>query len=261
MTPDVATALAQARSSARALERPVSEWLPAGLHEACLLQCRVIEQFGDIGAWKVSAIDDRQRRAMGLAQPIGAPVPARWTLESPARVGEAEFIQPLLECEFAFELGADLPSRDEPYTRAEVEAAIAALRIAIEVCDSRLPPASPILAQLADGFNNGALVVGPRHADWRGVDYASHGITLRFDGGQGPRVIATGNGAPILGGDPVAAVVLMANLKPQVHGGLRRGQVITTGTCTGAVALPGVGEIEADFGMLGSVRLRCERES
>ena len=257
-----ASALASARSSGTPMARPVSEWLPSTVQDACRMQSRVVAHLGAIAAWKVSAISARGQIALGVDRPIAAPVPGQWTLDSPATLRLDRFLHPLLECEFAFEIGADLPARDAPYTRVEVEAAIAALRIAIEVCDSRLPSGSPVLAQLVDGFNNGALVLGPRHVDWRGVDYAHHRMTLRHDdgGGTGPRELATGDGRPILDGDPVGAVVLMANLQPQLYGGLRRGQVVTTGTCTGAVRVPGPGDFEADFGSLGSVRLRCELE-
>ena len=51
--------------------------------------------------------------------------------------------------------------------------------------------------------------------------------------------IATGDGRPILDGDPVAAVVLLANLAALAPRGLCAGDVVTTGSCTGAVAIPG----------------------
>ena len=67
----------------------------------------------------------------------------------------------------------DLPPRaNEPYTRNEVAAAIEAMRLAIEIVDPRWPAGSGTLAELADGFNNGALVAGPRFEDWQGIDLA-----------------------------------------------------------------------------------------
>ena len=65
-----------------------------------------------------------------------------------------------------------------------------------------------------------------------------------------------GGESSILDGDPVAAVVLLANLAALAPRGLCAGDVVTTGSCTGAIAIPGAGEFEADFGTLGSVRLR-----
>jgi 2-keto-4-pentenoate hydratase len=257
---ETADALAHARLSAREMALDPAAWLPADLDAAYALQQAVSAQLGPIAAWKVSALSAAAQRQMGVSRPIAAALPARYVASSPAHFNRSAWRHPLLECEFAFQLLHDLPVRSRPYSRDEVEHAIGALCLAIEVCDSRLPPASPLLAQLADGFNNGALVTTPALADWRSVDYAGQAICLRFtpDGaGEPARELARGNGGPILDGDPVAALVLMANLQPQPYGGLRAGQVVTTGTCTGAVALPGAGRVEADFGALGSVHLRC----
>jgi 2-keto-4-pentenoate hydratase len=78
------------------------------------------------------------------------------------RCGFADFIAPKIECEIAFQLRRDLPPRPSAAVHAnEVAAAIESMRLAIEIVDSRWPPGSGALAELADGFNNGALVVRP----------------------------------------------------------------------------------------------------
>ena len=92
----------------------------------------------------------------------------------PATLRFADFIAPKIECEIAFQLRRDLPPRPErSRTRdSEVAAAIEAMRLAIEIVDPRWPAGSGTLAELADGFNNGALVSGPRFEDWQGIDFA-----------------------------------------------------------------------------------------
>ena len=135
-------------------------------------------------------------------------------------------------------------------------AAIGALRIGVEVVDSRLPIGSPVLMELADDLNNGAYVLGTANPAWRHLRYADQPISLRWNDGTKTTEIATGDGRPILDGDPVAAVVLIANLAALAPRGLCAGDVVTTGSCTGAIAIPGAGAFEADFGTLGSVRLR-----
>jgi 2-keto-4-pentenoate hydratase len=131
---------------------------------------------------------------------------------------------------------------------------VRALRIGVEITDTRLPPASPFLAELSDSFNNGAYVVGPACSEWQHIDFGRHVIVLRADG----RELARGDGRPILDGDPLAAVVMLANAQPPRYGGLRAGHVVTTGTCTGAVAPPGPCRLDADFGALGHVALSFE---
>ncbi|MDQ6679877.1 MAG: hypothetical protein M3Y67_02790, partial [Pseudomonadota bacterium] len=133
-------------------------------------------------------------------------------------------------------------------------AAIAAVHIVLEVCDSRLAALGSTLQQLVDDFNNGAFVLGPACTDWRGVDYAASRIALRSFT-EGPE-LATGSGMAVLDGDPVGAVVLMANLRPAAPGGLRAGQVVTTGSCTTPFPVTIDGDFIGDFGALGIVRIR-----
>jgi len=254
-------ALIEARRHARVVDPLPAGWLPDELPIAYRLQRAVARPLGEVRGWKVSALTDAQQRSMGVPGPIAGPLLAPFVQNSAGRLSLADFIAPKLECEFAFELIRDLPERGtgaKPYTRSDVEAAIGSLRIGIEVCDSRLPDGVPTLLQLVDGFNNGAYIVGPASADWNHVDYAEHEIVLRGVADGQRTELARGNGRPILDGDPVGALLLLANAQPPGYGGLRAGQIVTTGSCTGAVAVPGACAIEADFGALGNVRLRFE---
>jgi len=250
-------ALREARRSGQCLERVEPAWVPKDLAGAMDLQRSVAADFGAVRGWKISGLTAEQQRAMGVTTPIAAPLLDPWVRPSgDATFTRRQFVRPRLECEFAFELKTDLPSRREAYTRPEVEAAIGALRIGVEVVDSRLPTGSPVLMELADDLNNGAYVLGAANPAWQRIRYAEQAIALRWNDGSKTTEIATGDGRPILDGDPVAAVVLLANLTALAPRGLCAGDVVTTGSCTGAVAVPGAGEFEADFGTLGSVRLR-----
>ena len=163
-------ALIQARRSGQALAQVPAAWIPADLDEAYRLQHLVARGLGEVRGWKVSALTEAQQREIDVPCPVAAPLLAPWVQNSPAAFALAGFVTPKLECEFAFELGRDLPPRDQPYSRAEVEAAIAALHIVIEIVDSRLPAGSPTRLQLGDALNNGAFVVGPAVANWRTLD-------------------------------------------------------------------------------------------
>ncbi len=255
---DAARALADARRSAVALHTLPPEAVARDLAGAYRLQHAAAASFGAVRGWKVSALTAAQQQAMGVPRPVGGPLLEPWFHTTTGTWALSAFIAPRLECELAFELARDLPARDAPYSRAEVLAATHALRIGVEVTDSRLPPGSPFLAELADGFNNGAYVVGPACTDWQRIDFASHTITLHASTGGGARELARGSGRPVLDGDPFAAVVMLANAQPPGYGGLRAGQIVTTGTCTGAVAVPGPCTVDADFGSLGRITLSFE---
>ena len=249
-------ALRDARRNARCIEALNSACKPGELGCAYRLQRAVAADLGPIRGWKISGLTVDQQQAMGVECPLAAPLLGPWLHQSGAALRADAFVRPRLECEFAFALAADLPSRARAYQRSEVEAAIGALRIGVEIVDSRLPPGSGVLVELADDLNNGAYVAGALITSWQDIDYADAAIELRRHDGDKREPLADGDGRAILDGDPVAAVTLLANL-PALHPrGLRAGDLVTTGSCTGALPLPGPGDYEADFARLGTVRFR-----
>jgi 2-keto-4-pentenoate hydratase len=252
-TAAVAEAFAEARLTARPLE-PLRDWGALDLAGAYRLQAALVERLGPVRGWKISAVTPAQQKGLGLSGPIAGPLLAPWFKSSGSRFERAAFCAaPLLECEYAFEIAKDLPPRATPYTRAEVEAAIGGVHVVLEICDSRLTAPMTPLQALVDCFNNGGFVLGPKTADWRSVDYAGAPIALRKEGDGEP--LATGNGKAVLDGDPVGTVVMMANLQPPVPGGLKAGDVVTTGSCNQPYAVNEDGEYIGDFGPLGSVRV------
>ncbi len=249
-------ALATARRDARRVAPLSAAWVPADLAEACRLQQAVAAELGPVRGWKISGVTADQQRQMGVDGPLAGALLGPWVRASGEAFELAQFIWPRLECEFAFEMARDLRGRDAAWSRAEVEDAIGAVRPVIEVVDSRLPAGSPVLMELADALNNGGFVIGAPSAAWRDVDYAGHAMVLRGPGPEGPVEFARGNGRAVLDGDPVGAVVMLANLASMRPRGLRAGDIVTTGSCSGCLPVPGPGIYDADFGSLGTVRIR-----
>ena len=84
--------------------------------------------------------------------------------DSPAELAAGDFAFRLIEPEFAFRLGADLPARDAAYDREEVGRAVASLHPAFEVVTSAYGAAWTGLsapALVADNAVHGAFVPGP----------------------------------------------------------------------------------------------------
>jgi 2-keto-4-pentenoate hydratase len=257
------TALVAARRGARAIAACPPAWQPGDLGEAYRLQGAVIAELGGGAAWKIAAITPEQRRSLGVPQPIAAAIPLARIHDAsagPATLRLADFIAPKIECEIAFEFRRDLPPRPaRPYSRHEVAAATGAMRLAIELVDPRWPAGSGTLAELADGFNNGALVAGARFADWQGIAFAEVDIVLTVTApGGSSRELALGSARAILDGDPFATVVMLANAQPEHSPGLKAGDIVTTGSCSGAPRVPGPGAYRAEFTGLGAVELRFE---
>src|ERR1700748_1152408 len=98
---------------------------PATLDEAYFVQDRLALAYGEIGGWKIGA-------PTAEATPMFAPMPLAWIASNDAKLlGRYRFRG--LEAEIAFQMGKDLPPRDEPYSRDEVVAAIGGCHPAIEV--------------------------------------------------------------------------------------------------------------------------------
>lgn len=253
----LADALAAARREGRRLSRTDADAWPTDLAGAYRVQHAAAGALGTVAGWKIAGVTTAQRATMGVPRPIAAPLLDRWlqTVErgDVARWPFAAFAEPRLECELAYVLARDLPLRPgRDYDRAEIEAAIGGLAIGIEVIDTRTPPEAPPLAALADAFNNAGYVRGPVTADWRSVDPARQTIVLADAEG---REVARGDGRAILDGDPLGTVVMLANVQADLPRGLRAGDLVTTGSCTGVFAVGGPGRWTADFGPLGSIAI------
>ena len=252
--------LAGARRDARAITAWPATRIPSDLAEAYRLQAAVASDLGATSGWKVAAVTPAQRESLGVPVPIAAPLLAPWMHDARAAAPTLSvrgFIAPKLECEFAFELARDLPPRPaRPYSRDEVSAAVAALRIAVEIVDSRLPRGLGALAELADAFNNGAFIAGGAIIDWHALDLARIEIVLTRSHDGARDEVARGSGKAILDGDPFGTVALLANAPADPRRGLVAGAIITTGSCTGAPLLPGPGDYRAEFATLGSVEFR-----
>ena len=123
---------------------------------------------------------------------------------------------------------------------------------AIEVLESRFMnvEAAGALSALADSLSNHSLVLGPAIAGWEHIDLLNETVRLIVDGKE----IKHGTANP--GGEMLRLVVWLANEGTRWAGGLRAGQVITTGSWTGKdYTRPGA-EVVARFTHCGEATLR-----
>lgn len=252
---DLAAKLAQARAEARVVQIENSSELIVSVDDAYRVQSELAALAdGDIRGWKVTALTPQDQSKFSSSRPVAGILLDRYVHRTPATLALSQLVTPLLECEIAFVLGADLPPRSTPYDRCEIEAAVEAVVAAMEVADSRVTASAPDLMKLADSMGNGAFVVGEPVSGWRGLDLTDIAIRLKADNGERQN----GNSARILG-DPFLALLALANAQPLPAGGLKKGQIITTGTCTTPVK-PREGEYVADFGPLGELRVSFVNE-
>jgi 2-keto-4-pentenoate hydratase len=249
MSPDAREALALLLAAARRDGRQVTtlppELVPPDADTAYAVQDRVAALLGwEPLGWKIAGTNDVMRARLRMPEPILGRSFARFRVDSPARLPHAELLDPIVEAEILFRLGRDLPPRPgRPWTRAEVADAVAAVHAGIEVAECRFPTASlpPHTAVLADGSGNGRYVLGPALPP--GTDLAALPVVVEVDGV--PR--RSGTGAEVMG-DPLAAVAWLANRRGALGDGLRAGEWISSGTCTGMLAARAGMRVTARFG-------------
>jgi 2-keto-4-pentenoate hydratase len=131
-----------------------------------------------------------------------------------------------------------------------VAASVAAFP-AIEVVDSRYRDfnARNPLERLADHGLNGAFVAGAEAGDWRGLDLSRLQVTLSIGGRT---IVERTGGHPT--GDPLGTAHAFVNAM-RARGGVHKGELVTTGSCSGMnFAEPGA-RVVARFEGLGAAEV------
>jgi 2-keto-4-pentenoate hydratase len=228
--------------------------LPADEVQAYAVQDALRDRLGlEPAAWKVACTTPEAQARLSTRTPFGGPLPRAALHTSPATIPAASHSMRMIEGELAFILACDLPARPAPYTRAEVEAAIITLHPAIEVADTRYRDwlAADKPALIADLAVSGALVLGPGTEDWRDLDLPALAARMVVGGA----VVGQGTGRDALG-HPALAVLWLANHLAARGQGLRAGEVVTTGSCTGNYMAVEGDAATAIFDGLGVAKVR-----
>jgi len=251
-----AAALAEARWSGTTIAAFAPDCRPASVEDGYQVQAAFRTQWKDqLAGWKIGATANPIMERFGVSEPFCGPFYKADVYDSPARPLALRFNHLVIETEFAYRLGTDLPARPAGYSRGEIMEAVDALIPAFELIDCRLAalPLDNAPAAIADCGLNGGMVLGPTIADWRGIDVPKHSVRLLVDGA----VKGEGTGALALG-DPRNVLDWVVNKLSKGGVGLQRGQIFSTGTCTGVVALEQGQTAVGDFGTLGKVEVRFE---
>ncbi len=251
---DLATALWSARTEGGVIPREAAEWLDS-IDTAYGVQREITSLVAQprVG-WKVGTTSIAAQRLLGTDAPATAPMFADHCFESPVEVAVFADQDASIECEFAFRFARDLPPRKTPYDRDEVLNAVAAVFPAIEVVGCRFEGGFDNLGAVrlvADMVANTEWVKGRERTDWRRMDLKGHPVRLYRDGEH----VAEGVGANALG-DPLTVLEWTANHLSALGDGIRAGEVVSTGTCTGVTPIGPDETFVADFGELGRIEVR-----
>src|SRR5262249_53122046 len=137
----------------------------------------------------------------------------------------------LCESEFMFRLARDLPPRGAPYTFEEMFDTVDLLYPVIEIGDCVFEDwyeSTEYFGPPADNVGVTNLVRGLPTPRWRHLALANQRIDLSANGKR----IRHGFGSAAMG-HPLESLAWLANQRSYMGDGLKAGELVSTGTCTG----------------------------
>lgn len=235
--------LAERRRSGVQADRLPEDCRPADLDSALAIQSEVTRDLdASVGGWKcLQPPPDRLVVAPIHREDIHREAPVSvWAPEGHARI----------EPELAFVLGRDFPPRPEPYTREEVDEAIAHTHLVLELIHSRYsdPAAAEFPEMLADGLLNQGLFVGPEVDPEMAQEASELTITL-----------STRSAAPQIhqgrhpNTHPRAPLYWLVNFLREQGQGVKAGEFVITGSYAGVLEAPLEEPVRVLFGDLGEL--------
>jgi len=237
-------ALVAARRGKSLIEM-ASQPVPASFGEGLGVQAEIAKVLKQPEAgWKVAIAED------GL--PVAGIMPGPYLKPGDTYEG-AIGAELRVEIEIALRLASDVPFRpSQPYSRAELLGHCDKAYLGIEIVESRLAnwTGVPFALWLADALGHGGYLIGPELDIKTLDDPTALGCFISLNG-----VTIYDKPAVHANGDPMAPFLAWANRKQDFMGGLRAGQIVTTGSLCGGVLSPGKGEIVTKLSPLATVSL------
>ena len=231
----------------------------AGLDEAYAVQAALVARkraAGRVGiGWKIGLTSRAMQEALKITTPDSGILLDDMLFADGAVVPKGRFIQPRVEAEIAFLMGDDIGGQD--ITRADVLAATEFVAPSLEILDTRILRVDPasgrartIVDTVSDNAANAGLVLGAARHDPRGVDLRWVGAVVKRNG----VVEETGLGAGVLD-DPVTSVAWLIVRLARYGQGLRKGDIVLSGSFIRPIEAPSGSQFDADFGGFGRVTL------
>lgn len=205
--------------------------------------------------WKIGLTSRAMQQALGITTPDSGVLLDNMLFQSGDCVAKGRFIQPRIEAEIAFVMGADISGAG--HRREDVIAATAHVAPCLEILDTRILRADPetgkariITDTVSDNAANAGIVMGDKIHAFDAHDLRWVGAILARDG----VVEETGLGAGVLN-DPVTGIIWLLDRLAQFGKGLKAGEIVLSGSFIRPVEAPAGSIFAADFGDFGRVDL------
>lgn len=230
-----------------------------GMDDAYAIQNAIyrakLAQGRNVIGWKIGLTSKAMQSALGIDIPDSGILFDDMLFPDGAQVPRGRFIQPRIEAEIAFVMGAPLAGAE--VTRADVIAATDYVAPSLEILDTRILRADPATGRarsvydtISDNAANAGVVLGAQRHAIDALDLRWTGAIVQRNGA----VEETGLGAGVLN-DPVESVVWLARRMADYGQSIAPGHIILSGSFIRPVECPPGTDIAADFGAFGSVSL------
>lgn len=246
--------LLQARASGVASTGLPPACRPQTIEQALAVQLRTATLVQDmrqegIAAWKC-ALPAAEKISIApiYASRVQHSTDGPFRLEGLAAQAPTQGIEP----ELAFELKHDLPVQADPYSSEQIDQAVGAIRLAVEVlgCRYSAPQTRQFPELLADHLFNEGLILGPElpHDQTPPCHLA---LTLSV----GATCIETRQGSHP-NHDPKAGLYWLVNFLREQNLAMHKGQHIVTGSYAGVFQVPVGQPISLRYGDIGTLDCR-----
>lgn len=220
--------------------------IPQDLNEGYAIQASLMSLRGTpLAGFKLGLTNEKAQRAADTFSPIVGRLAANDIYRGFARIALPEKHLRIVEAEIVFELGSDLPAGHAPYSEQRVMASVNRVYAGIELCNSRfvddIEVSLPCL--VADNSNAELIVVGEALPEADLANLPDLAVTLQRHGQPDIK----GSTRNVLG-NPLRALTWLANWLARQGEGLKRGQLISSGSCTGMTELAAQESVSVIFG-------------
>lgn len=219
--------------------------------EAYQVQFRLVDTLRKDGqlvvGHKVALTTKSARSHLGVDEPCFGHIMDRVVYASGSEVPVGSLADPHVEAEIAFLLKDDLPGPGT--TPVDVMRATQAVLPAIELVDLKVHgPGIASADVIAHNALQGGVIAGSRLTPLDGLDLQFEGVTVEFNGS----LHGTGTGFEVMG-NPVNAVCWLANKLAAFGEGLKKGEVIISGSVVTPVRVQPGDQIRVTYTRLGTV--------
>lgn len=229
---------------------------PESIQSGYAVQQQAINLSGEkFVGYKVGATSAEIQTLLGLTEAFYGPVFESDYHGSGAEVAVHDKHGPKVEPEFVICLGKDLkPDNGQTITDTDVEECIDWVAPAFEIIGTRWADYGDYRGYcvIADFGSNLALTVGEPCRDWRKLDLSCSPVTLEING----EASASGHSGLSIAGSPISIVSWLANHEGIRQHGLKKGEIISCGTCTEVKPVKAGDHLSADYGVLGTLETK-----